>query len=28
MAVYEILTTSEPALPEQEIQKHVRSTQY
>jgi len=28
MAVYEILTALEPALPEEEIQKHVRSTQY
>jgi len=28
VAVYEILTTLEPALPEEEIQKHVRSTQY
>jgi len=26
--VYEILTASEPALPEEEIQKHVRSVQY
>ena len=28
MAVYEILTALEPALPEAEIQKHVCSTQY
>jgi len=28
MAVYEILTSLEPALPEEEIQKHARSTQY
>jgi len=28
VAVYEILTALEPALPEEEIQKHVRSTQY
>jgi len=28
MAVYEILTALQPALPEAEIQKHVRSTQY
>jgi len=28
MAVYEILTALEPALPEEEIQKHVHSTQY
>ena len=28
MAMYEILTALEPALPEEEIQKHVRSTQY
>ena len=28
MAVYEILTALEPALPEEEIQKHVRLTQY
>jgi len=28
MAVYDILTSLEPALPEEEIQKHVRSTQY
>jgi len=28
VAVYEILTALEPALPEQETQKHVRSTQY
>jgi len=28
MTVYEILTTLEPALSEEEIQKHVRSTQY
>jgi len=28
MAVYEILTALEPALPEDEIPKHVRSTQY
>jgi len=28
VAVYEILTGLEPALPEEEIQKHVRSTQY
>ena len=27
-AVYEILTALEPALPDEEIQKHVRSTQY
>jgi len=27
-AVYEILTALEPALPEEEIQKHVRSTQH
>jgi len=26
VAVYEILTALEPALPEEEIQKHVRST--
>jgi len=28
MGVYEILTALQPALPEEEIQKHVRSTQY
>jgi len=28
MAVSEIPAASEPALPEEEIQKHVRSTQY
>ena len=28
VAVYEILTALEPALPEVEIQKQVRSTQY
>jgi len=28
MAVYEILTTLEPALPEEEIKKHLHSTQY
>jgi len=28
MAVYEILTALEPALPEEEIQKHVHWTQY
>jgi len=28
MTVYEILTALELALPEEEIQKHVRSTQY
>jgi len=28
VAVYEILTALEPALPEEEIQKQVRSTQY
>jgi len=28
VAVYEILTALEPALPEEEIQKHVCSTQY
>jgi len=28
VAVYELLTALEPALPEEEIQKHVRSTQY
>ena len=28
MAVYEILTALEPVLPEEEIQKHVHSTQY
>jgi len=28
VAVHEILTALEPALPEEEIQKHVRSTQY
>jgi len=28
MAVYEIPTALEPALPEEEIQKHVRSAQY
>jgi len=28
MAVYEILTTLESALPGEEIQKHVHSTQY
>jgi len=28
VAVYEILTVLEPALPEEEIEKHVRSTQY
>jgi len=28
VAVYEILTALELALPEEEIQKHVRSTQY
>jgi len=28
VAVYEILTALEPALPEEEIQKHVHSTQY
>jgi len=28
VAVYEILTALEPTLPEEEIQKHVRSTQY
>ena len=28
VAVYEILIALEPALPEEEIQKHVRSTQY
>jgi len=27
VAVYEILTAFKPALPEEEIQKHVRSTQ-
>jgi len=26
--MYEILTALKPALPEEEIQKHVRSTQY
>jgi len=28
VAVYEILTALDTALPEEEIQKHVRSTQY
>jgi len=28
VAVYEILTSLEPALPEEEIQKHMRSMQY
>ena len=28
VAVYEILTALQPALPEEEIQKHMRSTQY
>ena len=28
MAVHEILTALEPALPEEEIQKHVRSAQH
>jgi len=28
MAVYEIPTASEPAWPEEEIRKHMRSTQY
>jgi len=28
MAVYEIPTALEPAMPEEEIQKHVHSTQY
>jgi len=28
MAIYDILTALERALPEEEIQKHVRSTQY
>jgi len=28
VAVYEILAASEPALPEEEMQKHVRSAQY
>jgi len=28
VAVYEILAALEPALPEEEIQKHVHSTQY
>jgi len=28
VAVYEILTALEPALPEEDIQKHVLSTQY
>jgi len=28
VAVHEILTALEPTLPEEKIQKHVRSTQY
>jgi len=28
VAVYEILTALEPALPEEEIQKHMHATQY
>jgi len=28
VAIYEILTALDPALPEEEIQKHVRSTRY